>query len=195
VSRRRSDLAAGDCDQARSLDSYGNTAKVAVVHLNDADDSEKAKDAVRASTADTEADIRDLEEDEAMTRQGLDLLASKRNDAYEAALAALREDTQGWWQELLDRDADELEHGEKAYTADVEGLRRFIETEVMPWFENRRRHFANRPLVRDQAFGESLEPDKLEKLGRYEVHLDRKLERTLAMLLKLKELRGGTAEG
>jgi hypothetical protein len=32
-------------------------------------------------------------------------------------------------------------------------------------------------------------PDKLERLGRYEVHLDRKLERMLAMLLRLKELR------
>jgi len=41
---------------------------------------------------------------------------------------------------------------------------------------------ANRPLIREQAFGEALNPDKLERLGRYEVHLDRKLERMLAML-------------
>ena len=39
----------------------------------------------------------------------------------------------------------------------------------------------HRPLSREQAFGESLEPDKLERLRRYEVHLDRKLERTLSM--------------
>jgi hypothetical protein len=37
-------------------------------------------------------------------------------------------------------------------------------------------------LIREQAFGEALDPDKLERLGRYEVHLDRKLERMLAML-------------
>ena len=43
--------------------------------------------------------------------------------------------------------------------------------------------------IREQALGESLDLDKLERLGRYEVHLDRKLERTLAMLLKLKDLR------
>ena len=47
----------------------------------------------------------------------------------------------------------------------------------------------HRPAVRDQAFGEALDPVKIERLCRYEVHLDRKLERTLAMLLKLKELR------
>jgi hypothetical protein len=34
--------------------------------------------------------------------------------------------------------------------------------------------------------------DKLERLGRYEVHLDRKLERMLTMLRRLKEMRQGT---
>jgi hypothetical protein len=48
---------------------------------------------------------------------------------------------------------------------------------------------ANRPLICEQAFGEALNPDKLERLGRYEVHLDRKLERMLTMLLRLKEMR------
>ena len=51
----------------------------------------------------------------------------------------------------------------------------------------RREDFSRR--AREQAFGESLDPDKLERLGRYEVHLDRKLERMLAMLLRLKDLR------
>jgi hypothetical protein len=40
-----------------------------------------------------------------------------------------------------------------------------------------------------EAFGEAVDPDRLERLARYEVHLDRKLERTVAMLLKLQELR------
>ena len=57
------------------------------------------------------------------------------------------------------------------------------------------RQLANRPLIREQAFGEALDPDKLERLGRYEVHLDRKLERMLAMLLRLKDLRRTAVEG
>jgi integrase len=61
-------------------------------------------------------------------------------------------------------------------TADLDGLRRFLEGDVLPWFETRKKELANRPLIREQAFGESLDPDKLERLGRYEVHLDRKLE-------------------
>jgi hypothetical protein len=139
--------------------------------------------------ADTDEDIAEMETDEAMTRRALDLLGSKRNDADEAALAALREDTQAWWADTLACDPDEIGEGEEPATADVKGLRRFIEGEVLPWFDNRKKELANRPLIREQAFGEAFDPDKLERLGRYEVHLDRKLERMLAMLLRLKDLR------
>jgi hypothetical protein len=130
-----------------------------------------------------------------MTRRGLDLLSSRRNDAYEAALAALREDTQAWWADMLAREPDELDEGEEPATADAQGLRRFLEADVLPWFERRKSELTNRPLVREQAFGEALDPDKLERLARYEVHLDRKLERILAMLLRLKDLRQAVARG
>ena len=174
-----------------TLSSHRETVKVALVHLDAKGQSERVVDAIRATAADTEEDIADMTADEAMTRRALDLLGSKRNDAYEAALAALREDTQAWWADELARDPDELYGNQEPATADVEGLRRFIEGEVLPWFETRKKELANRPLIREQAFGEALDPDKLERLGRYEVHLDRKLERMLAMLLRLKDLRQG----
>ena len=50
-------------------------------------------DAIRSPVADTQEDMTDMAADEAMTRDALELLGSKRNDAYEAALAVLREDT------------------------------------------------------------------------------------------------------
>ena len=126
---------------------------------------------------------------ELMTRRALDLLGSKRNDAYEAALAALHEGTREWWEEVLARDPDELEENEEPARADVTGLRHFLEDEALRWFETRKKELANRPLIREQAFGEALDPDKLEQLGRYEVHLDRKLERMLSMLIRLRDLR------
>ena len=43
-------------------------------------------------------------------------------------------------------------------------------------------------MIKDQAFGASLNPEAMEKLARYEVHLDRKLEKSLGMLYRLKEL-------
>ncbi len=136
-----------------------------------------------------------MEEDEAMTRRALNLLRSKRNDAYEAGLAELREDTREWWERQLGRELDEQEENEKPASADCAGLCDFLEGEVMAWFENRRMALTNRPLIREQAFGEALDPDKLERLGRYEVHLDRKLERMLAMLIRLKDIRRVSAEG
>jgi hypothetical protein len=172
-----------------TLSPYRETVKVALVHLDATGQTERAVDAIRATAAETEHDIREMQDDEAMTRHALDLLGSLRNDRYEAALAALREDTCDWWASTLAQDPEEREEEEEPATADAEGLRRFLEGEVLPWFEARRKELANRPLIREQAFGEALDPDKLERLGRYEIHLDRKLERMLSMLLRLKELR------
>jgi hypothetical protein len=174
-----------------TLAAYRETVKVALVHLDTTGQSERVVDAIRASAADTEEDMADMSADEAMTRRAVKLLGSKRNDAYQAALAALREDTQAWWADTLARDPHEMGEGEEAATADVEGLRRFLEGEVLPWFENRKNELTNRPLIREHAFGEALDSDKLDRLGRYEIHLDRKLERMLTMLLRLKELRRG----
>ena len=96
---------------------------------------------------------------------------------------------------MLARKPDELQKGEEPSTADATSLRGFLENVVLPWLGNRRKELTNRPLIREQAFGEALDPDKLERLGRYEVHLDRKLERMLTMLLRLKDLRQGLIVG
>ena len=49
--------------------------------------------------------------------------------------------------------------------------------------------------IKAQALGEGLQVHRLEKLSRYETHLDRKFERTLGMLVKLKELARGSVRG
>ena len=179
-----------------ALHGYNNrTAKAALAHLTDVVDSDEAGNAARSSAKDDADDMADIEADEAMTRRAIEILNSQRNDAYEAALAELRDDTQEWWAELISRDPDELEEGEDPVTADAEGLRRFITDQVMPWFDKQRTELTNRPLIRELAYGEALDTFKLDKLGRYEVHLDRKLERMLAMLLKLQDLRRPVAAG
>jgi hypothetical protein len=176
-----------------TFSSYGDTAKAALAHITKADESVDVSEAIHITPEDTEEELRDLDDDQAMTRRALEILESQRNDAYEAALGELREDTQGWWADVLAGDVAVLDGNEGPGTADVDGLRRFLEEKVLSWFEDRREEIGRRPLLRDQAFGESLDPDKLERLGRYEVHLDRKLERMLSMLFRLKELRRGGA--
>lgn len=178
-----------------TLASYRETVKVALVHLDATNQSERVVDAIRATVTDTEEHIAEMAADEAMTRRALELLGSRRSDVHEAALATLREDTQAWWADELACGPDELEEDEAPATADVEGLRRFLQDQVLPWFDTRRKEVANRPLIREQAFGEALDCNKLDRLSRYEVHLDRKLERMLAMLLRLKDLRQGAIPG
>jgi hypothetical protein len=175
--------------QEAAEDLYGKTVRAALVHVEGPDLSIQVASAIRATADDTTKDFADMEEDEAMTRRALNLLTASQDGEYQAALTALRDDTRQWWKDVLACDPDELDEDEEPYTPDAGGLRRFLEGEVLPWFETRPTELVNRPLIREQAFGESLDPAKLERLGRYETHLDRKLERTLAMLLKLKELR------
>ena len=51
----------------------------------------------------------------------------------------------------------------------------------------------HRDAIRDQALGAAYAAPDLDVPARYEVHLDRKLERTLAMLVRLRELRQSAA--
>jgi hypothetical protein len=109
--------------------------------------------------------------------------------SYSRALAELRDDTRAWWEDQLTWEPEDYDEGQTPFRADAESLRRFVESEVFPWYEKGREELDQRPLIRAQAFGEAIDPHRLERLARYEVHLDRKLERTLAMLLKLQDLR------
>lgn len=57
--------------------------------------------------------------------------------------------------------------------------------------KNRRIILEHRGLIRDQAIGEAVAGSmgELEKLARHEVHLRRRFEKTLTMLIRLRELR------
>jgi hypothetical protein len=173
----------------RSTDPYQQTAKAALIHVGGDVENDSVSDAITATEEQTAAHIADLEGDQAMTEEGLRLLEQKSPTAYSCALAALRDDTRAWWAEQLTWEAGDYEEDQTPYRADAESLRRFLESDVLLWYENRRRELENRPLIRAQAFGEAVDPHRLERLARYEVHLDRKLERMLAMLLKLQDLR------
>jgi hypothetical protein len=172
-----------------ACDPVGHTAEAALINSAGDVEANCIGDAIRATDEQTSEDTADLEEDQAMTEEALRILANSSPSAYSRALAALRDDTQGWWQEQLSWGPDDYDEDQTPYRADAESLKRFLEDEVLPWYEKRRQELEYRPLIRDQAFGEAVDPDRLERLARYETHLDRKLERMLAMLFKLQELR------
>jgi hypothetical protein len=63
------------------------------------------------------------------------------------------------------------------------------------WYEWPIAELEHRDASRDQALGMAYAADDLDVPTRYEVHLDRKLERTLTMLIRLRELRRTTVPG
>jgi hypothetical protein len=173
----------------KTTEPHRETVGAALAHLNASQHHEGVTASILATSESTAGEIIDLEEDEAMTARALDVLRAGKAKAYTEALSALREDTRNWWEEVLGWEPDDYEEDEKPYTTNSADLLRFLKEKVVPWYEVRRKELDNRPLIRAQAFGEALDPDRMERLGRYEVHLDRKLERTLAMLIRLQDLR------
>jgi len=103
-------------------------------------------------------------------------------ETYSLALAALLDGIRQWWEE-------ELEDEDSEYSPTPEGLLEFLDEEVIPYFSQRLAVISNHSSIMAQAQGESLDIARLENLARYEIFLDRKLERTLSMLLKLQALR------
>jgi hypothetical protein len=73
------------------------------------------------------------------------------------------------------------------------GAGSFITEHVTPFVYQQEKESRHHDAIVNQTIGEGLQAYRLEKLSRYETHLDRKFERTLAMLIKLKDLRSSRA--
>lgn len=81
-------------------------------------------------------------------------------------------------------------YGETIYQVD-----RFLENEVLPHLAEEKRLLDNADLLRRQALGSAVSGLPFESIARYEAHLDRKFERTLSMLIKLKAMKTVPADG
>ena len=172
---------------------YNNTDETALLLCKAAPKEASIRDALRMSEGDIEEARKDMAADAAMTEKALDVLGVGGANAYAQALAELREDTRSWWEQEAGRRPDEYESWETPWQATAADLRRFLETKVADWYRERRKELDAQPLLRRQALAESFEPNRLERLARYEVHLDRKLEKMLAMLIRLQDIRTGNS--
>ena len=130
---------------------------------------------------------KDVAESQLSTRHDLEatykaaaLLRHGGAHAYDKARRTLLPDSRDMWQEYVE---------ENEYTADAEGLAAFIQERLTPLCHRLEKEARHHEAIKSQALGEGLQAYKLLSLNRYETHLDRKFERTLAMLIKLKDLR------
>ncbi len=119
--------------------------------------------------------------DLAATQKAAAILRKGGPNAYAKARRALIQESRDWWDEHVK---------EEEQPATAEGLAVFIRDSLEPICYRMARDAQFTPAIKAQTLGEGLQAHRLEKLNRYETHLDRKFERTLAMLLKLKQLRG-----
>jgi hypothetical protein len=180
---------------------YSGTLSRALIEVEYTGSRSPIIEAVTATPSKTAKDLVALEKRKASAQTALEILSAGKADAYKAALAELDQETWNSWQEQVapapedpdeddDPDEDEDADGDdEPYTADATGLAQYLEHSVLPLCAKQLENLENRPLIREQVLGETFDVESLERLSRYEVHLDRKLERTLTMLLRLQALR------
>jgi hypothetical protein len=118
--------------------------------------------------------------------QAVKLLKSSSRKAFDQGFAALPAHGQEWWQK---RYPGVLPPLEDPFPAAAHGLLTFINEKVLPWCERCHQAIDEESMVNAKAFAAAVDFGGLEKLDRYEVALDRKFERTLAMLMKFPALR------
>ena len=154
-------------------------------------------DALLTTPAGTAKDIAEVQNRLTAVSRARDILMAGKAGAYKAAMAELDERTKAHWQEQIApelEDSDENEDDDedepvKHYTADAAELLGFLLCSVLPDCVTQLGSLGIRSLIRAQVLGETLDFQRLEPISRYEVHLDRKFERAVSMLLRLRELR------
>ncbi len=66
---------------------------------------------------------------------------------------------------------------------------KFLKNEILPNRLYFLSYYKNYNSIKEQTQGNPFDTEKLERLAKYETFLDRKLQKTLSMLIRLKELR------
>ena len=110
--------------------------------------------------------------------------------------AAVPEDTRGWWEDILRDDLANYPDGEpdegESYIPsrpDAVSLLRFLKDDVLPIFAKTRSQAVRQPAIRLQAHGESMDPFRADRILALDERLTRQLGKTLAMLIRLREIR------
>lgn len=166
-----------------NLDSFANSsAEDALLDNSDEAKYFNVRRAVVANDYENKAELLEIKEYLSCCMKSEQII--EESNSYEKALAALHEVDQEKWQEAWDSD-DESDIS----SATAEGLLSWID-DLKEHYEGRIYELENRDKVKEHTLGKSFFYEKeLNKYIRYENHLDKKFEKTLAMLLKLKNLR------
>ena len=139
------------------------------------------RDMVATTQAENVENLQYADLDLRATQQASQILYQGGVKAYEKARLALHKDSRGLWDEKVK---------EGSSVANVEALKTWVDEWLLPYCYNSQLETQYQPAIKAQTLGEGLQAHRLENVTRYETHLDRKFERTLAMILKMNELHG-----
>lgn len=168
---------------SKTLEPFKDTLKHAFAYAGGSDREASISTALTTTTEERDAELSETRKLRAKIEKGMGFA---EDGNYETALKALPPFIIEWWDETLEESEDEEDDG---YQPTSDSLVEWLKIDVLPWLQSSENALVLHHDIRNQAFGESLDPVKFNELGKWEAHLDRKLERTLAMLVKLKELR------
>ncbi len=169
--------------------SYSDSGEAALVCVSGAGGD--VGEALRATPEQTDQEAGENRKAWRAAEKALTKLRAGKEDAYQRALDVMVPGTREWWLETLE---EWVEEPEPDYEATAESLSEWMEEEAITYFRKREVELANREMIREHVLGNALTANAFVGLARYEVHLDRKLERTLTMLIRLQDLRRGSSE-
>ncbi len=156
--------------------------------------SRSKHDALHAGQDQTDAELAVLEVQEAAAEHAWDIAVADRPNAYEKALKALPAPTKEYWLNAVATSQAGREGHDRPLREEVRDLLEFLEDVVFPGMALWRHNLVNRAALRNLAIGGSFDFDRLDRLARYEAHLDRRLQRKLSLLLNLQQLRQNRAD-
>jgi hypothetical protein len=172
------------------------TVRRAMIASGEKTDKDELSPALAARPEEDDATAADNDADEKMTLRAIAILETGDPASYAEALAALREDTSNWWEDVVGDDEQTHPDGQphegdtyQPYARNAAQLLRFLRDETIAIHSTTRGQLSRRPAIRLQAQGESLDPFRMNLLLTLDERLVRLFEKTLAMLLKLQELR------
>lgn len=171
-----------------------SAAAMILVSEDTAFEARLVRQVLRMGSAEVAQELNTIDKRLPKIEKAIELLEADFEAGYETALAKLDPATRSDWDSGCEDGEDTYEDDdgplspEQSAKATYE-LWKWLRNDVRADLRKRKALLTHRASVRQQVFGDAIDPRDLEKLTRYEVHLDRKLERTLSMLLKLQSLR------
>ena len=144
------------------------------------DEKIEAREFLKLSTEELEEKRKELETEEQKRKQAEEILSQGGKNCTKRAAACLGDFLLNLWY------SDEyVQHDRYGLTVFLSGKAKTAIEEILVVAN----HVSE---IKEQALGNAINQVNFDSFARYEAHLDRKYERTLAMLIKLKSLSGKT---